>query len=340
MKPLMAGGLYLQHVAQLEAMKARHEINRMENLQVLDLKIVLVNNFHDKSKDNFTAWINASARDTIVDDRTGNKIRGDTGSGVFEEFWAFRREGESWLLDAIDQPEEGMDIINKENFDSLVPKSTLERQYEKAGGPAIRNIGAAATREREESTVGLGMAPIKEKAGRVSRLLNFLAESDKAWDETKMRAHVRALFISFNVGLELGDILSVRDNLSPALYGKYQKEMAALAAKKQKIQKRNLALRNAEIVLVKNYYDNKKDEFTAWLSGQSQTVIVDAKTEKVAEGDSHVTDFEEYWTFRRDGASWVLVSIEKGFKKYVEEENFDEGSGKVLMDWYYKQDRA
>jgi hypothetical protein len=76
------------------------------------------------------------------------------------------------------------------------------------------------------------------------------------------------------------------------------------------------------------------------VSGQAQTVITDEKTGKAVEGDDHVADFEEYWTFRRDGDRWLLASIESGFKKYIEEENVDEGSDKQLMEWYYTKDRA
>jgi hypothetical protein len=99
-------------------------------------------------------------------------------------------------------------------------------------------------------------------------------------------------------------------------------------------------VRNAELVLARNYYDRKKDEFVAWISGQAQGVLVDEKTGAILEGDDHVADFEEFWTFRRDGEAWKLANIEKGFAKYVDEENFDEGSGKNMLEWYYTKERA
>ena len=55
-----------------------------------------------------------------------------------------------------------------------------------------------------------------------------------------------------------------------------------LKSSSQLVQKRNLAVRNVEIVLVRNFEDKSKDEFTAWVSGQAQNVIVDEKTEKLA----------------------------------------------------------
>src|SRR3989338_710693 len=114
MRPLLSQSLFVSHVSQLEAMKVRHEINRLEELRLLDQKIVWVKSLKSsmgdagkRFSDQFTVWVQAECRDTIVDDRTGKKIRGDMGIGRFEEFWTFIRVSDQWLLNAIDQPEEG-----------------------------------------------------------------------------------------------------------------------------------------------------------------------------------------------------------------------------------------
>jgi hypothetical protein len=40
----------------------------------------------------------------LVDDRDGTLTRGSRSPGLFQEFWVFRRQGERWLLDAIERP--------------------------------------------------------------------------------------------------------------------------------------------------------------------------------------------------------------------------------------------
>ncbi len=342
MQGLMQPPLYSQHVAQLEAMKARHEINRMDGIKLLDLQLILVSNMHDRQKDSFTAWVRATAKDTIIDDRTGEQIRGDSGAGVFEEFWSFRRDGDAWKAEQIDQPEEGMDVIMKENFDSISTPEMLMRQYEKAGGPKIKDLGVASTREQDESAAPQSMGSIKEKSGKVHRLLNFLADQDRMWDEDKLVSFTRSVFIALNVALETKNLDPVRPSMEPGLFGRYQGMVDDLSSKGERLERRNLAVRDVEIVLVKNYYDNRKDSFTAWVSGQAQTAVTDEKTGSMVQGDDRVADFEEFWTFQREGDQWKLSEIEKAYSNssIVGEENVDEGSDRSLMEFYYSKDRA
>src|SRR5262249_44641534 len=160
--------------------------------------------------------------------------------------------------------------------------------------------------ERDEGAAQSGMGAIKSKAGRVHRLLNFLADQDKMWDSDRLVSYTRSLFISFNVAMETDGLDSLKDNLDPELLAKYEDMADSLGQKGEKMERRNLAVRDVEIVLVKNYYDNSRDSFTAWVSGQAQTVIADGSG-TVVQGDDHVADFEEFWTFRRNGTKWVLI---------------------------------
>jgi len=339
MAPLLTSSLYQQHTSQLASMKANHEINRLESLKLLDLQIILAKNFHNNETDEFTAWIKAQAKDTIIDDRTNAKIRGDTGIGQFEEFWTFQRHGKKWLLRQIDQPEEGMDLIGKENYDEQATPGMMSQIYEQSGSAAKKNLKTSAMREQGSDA---GMDEIKQKATKVHRLLNFLYESDKIWNEQQMKDLARTTFILVNSAMERGSLSSLSDRLSPEMFSSLQETLKGYSSQGQRLQKLNLAVRNVEIVLVKNYSDRAKDEFTAWISGQAQSVVVDAKSEEKISGDDYVRDFEEYWTFMRVGDFWLLKSIDTGFssQNYVSEENVDEGTSKEMLNWYYTKERA
>lgn len=343
MQPLMMPELYEDHVAQLESMKTRHEINKLEKLKLLDMQVVLVKKYENTKKDEFTVWLQAKARDVIIDDRTGKKIRGDESIGQFEEFWSFKSNGKNWLLEEITQPEEGGGILKEENFHEMETPGMMDRAYEKAGkGPAIKDIDAKAVREQEEGAATATMGTIKWKGGRVHRLLNFLVESDKIWDAEKMKSTARSLFILLNTSIEQKKLDKVIDKITPDLFQVLQSNVRSMIEAKQRVEKRNLAVRDVEIVLVRNFYDRSKDEFTAWVSGQAQSVVVDEKSERIISGDSYVADFEEFWIFQRNGDVWLLKSIDEGFKakQFVDQENIDEGTSNEMLQWYYTKDRT
>ena len=71
-------------------------------------------------------------------------------------------------------------------------------------------------------------------------------------------------------------------------------------------------------------------------------VLVDEKSGEAVSGDSYVRDFEEYWTFVREGGEWKLAAIDDSMAGAgkVREENVDEGTSKDMLQWYYTKDRA
>jgi len=341
MEPLLSPSLYAQHTSQLEAMAARHELNRMDNLKILDLQIVLARRFEKKEKDEFTAWFKATACDTIADDRTGKKIRGDSGMGVFEEFWTFSREGNGWRLREIDQPEEGMHVIGEESFDEGATPLMMKTLQERAT-TGKTDTSVSAIREQGGEIGAPAIGEIKEKGDKIHRMLNFLSQTDRIWDERAMLENARTLFILLNTAVEKRNLGKVQDKLSPELHQTIQENLDEMKQKGMVAQKGNLAVRNVEIVLVNNLNDRQKDEFVAWISAQAQNVLVNEKTGKTVSGGSFVHDFEEYWTFRRSGSEWKLAEISTSMKgkEFVASENVDEGTSKDMLQWYYSKERA
>ena len=65
--------------------------------------IVEVTDFVDDTRDRFCALIEASMIDYVIDEKTKTSV---SGSGVklpFQELWHFVRQGDTWVLDQIDQ---------------------------------------------------------------------------------------------------------------------------------------------------------------------------------------------------------------------------------------------
>ncbi len=338
MQSLLTPALFAQHTAQLEAMAGRHEFNKMENVQILDMQIIQASRFNDSNEDRFIMWFQVKAKDTIVDDRTGAQIRGDEGTGQFEEFWTFSRSGNNWLLSEITQPEEGQRLIAQKNFDETVTdRQTREIEARSKGGAATPQV--SPVREQAESG---DISSIASQASKTSKLLSFLANTSPFWKEEDLLTTARTLYIQLNTAMEANKPEKVRASLSDPLFSSLAEASAQLAANGHRIEKRNLTVRDVQIVLVHNYDDLLKNEFTAWISGQAQTVVADAKSGTIMSGDDEVRDFDEYWTFARKVDGWVLVDMQAGLKAgdFIGQKNVDASVSPSMLEWYYKQERA
>jgi hypothetical protein len=163
MKPLLMETLFNQHVSQLKGLVRNHEINRIDDLKVERVDIVNVRYTEKPDQREFTALISASARDYYVDDRANQFLRGDKNPSRFQEFWTFHRSGDQWLLREIEQAGES-DILKDENFVETLTDQTIKGIYEETAA--------------QEGTAGPWLEKgTEQKATRIDRLLNFLAQT-------------------------------------------------------------------------------------------------------------------------------------------------------------------
>jgi hypothetical protein len=94
------------------------------------------------------------------------------------------------------------------------------------------------------------------------------------------------------------------------------------------------------MILVRNFADNSKDEYTVRISAHAQRIFYEG--DKIRDQQEYVTPFEEYWTFGRLDNHWKLKEVlpPSAAKRIVTTENVDEESGAGQMQWYYRQTRA
>ncbi len=327
MKPLLMEALFVQHVAQLRGLSGNHEINKIESLQVERVDIVNVRYTEKADQREFTALITASARDFYVDDRTDKYLRGDKKPARFQEFWTFQRTGEKWLLREIEQAGES-DILKDENYVEMLTDQTVQGIY--------------AEKAEDESKAGPWIEKgAEEKAMRIERLLNFLVKTDKLWSRPHMLERARQVFLNVFLAQESGD----PDQAPKAdLFGDAFESLREQIRKRQmegiRIEYRNLCVRKAELILVKNYSDPAKDDFTVRISAHAQKIV--RKGSQVLSEQQYVTPFDEYWTFGRMDNAWKLKEVLPSARgeKMLAQENVDEDSSSGQVQWYYRQTRA
>ena len=326
MKPLLMSALFTQHQGQVMGMVRNHEINRLDDLKVERVDLVHVRYTEKKNQREFTALITASAKDTYVDDRTGNFLRGDEKAARFQEFWTFHFVDSQWLLREIEQAGES-DILKDENFAEMLTDETIQGIYQEAAKVGIAGPWLAKGDEK--------------KASRVERLLNFLVQTDELWNRQHMLERARHVFLSVYLARESGDPAQVPEaDLFPQVAQNLRQQIGQWHSDGLKVEYRNLCVRKAELILVRNFTDSSKDEFTVRMDAHAQKIVT--RGDRMFSEQKYVTPFEEYWTFGRLGDQWKLKEVlppARG-KKMATEENVDEESSAGQIEWYYGQSRA
>ena len=206
MKPLLMPDLYAQHVTQLSAMAAQHEINMIAALRIERVDLVNVRYTEKADTREFTALITASARDYYIDDRTREFLRGDQEAARFQEFWTFQLHGGAWLLREVEQSRES-EVLKQENFFEAMTDQTLAGIY---GGQAGAAPGSGPTSGGGPAGPWTD-AGISLKSSRIDRLLNFLVVTDKMWNRDLLLERARQVFVAVAAARQSGD-----PNLAPA----------------------------------------------------------------------------------------------------------------------------
>jgi len=327
MEPLMLPDLYRDHCGQLAGLKRNHELNLIDQLHVERVDLVNVRYTDQPDQREFTALITARARDYYVDDRSGAFLRGDRTSAEFQEFWTFQRQGAAWRLRAIEQSRES-DALKEENFVAQCTDDQLRQIYGAAAGAA----GPAGP--WLDKTTGT-------KSARIERLLNFLAQTDKLWQRPAMIERVRQVFTAVKLAEESGDAAGVQDGLFPDAAAHLAQQLAAQKARGLTVEYRNLCVRSVELILVRNFADNARDEFTARVSAHAQQIVRHANGTVLVQDDD-VAPFVEFWTFGRLDNQWKLKAVlpPAGGAQATAAENVDEDSSPEQVRWYYTQTRA
>jgi predicted lipid-binding transport protein (Tim44 family) len=326
MKPLLMPALFTQHQGQVLGMVRNHEINRLEELKVERVDLVHVRYTEKKDQREFTALVTASARDTYVDDRSGKFLRGDERPARFQEFWTFHFVGGQWLVREIEQAGES-DILKDENFAEMLTDETIQGIYQDAAKEGIAGPWLAKGEEK--------------KASRVERLLNFLVQTDALWNRQHMLERARQVFLNVYLARESGELAQVPGaDLFPQVAQNLRQQIEQWHSEGLKVEYRNLCVRKAELILVRNFTDSSKDEFTVRMDAHAQKIVT--RGDRMFSEQKYVTPFEEYWTFGRLDDQWKLKEVlppARG-KKLATEENVDEESSAGQIEWYYRQSRA
>jgi predicted lipid-binding transport protein (Tim44 family) len=326
MKQFLMPDLFADHLRQIDGMRRNHEINIIAGLRIDSIDLVNVRYPLTRHEREFTALITATAQDYYVDDRTQQRLRGDDEPAQFQEFWTFQFHDGAWRLREIEQTAES-DILQDENYLEQFTDKAVDQVYAEAAGTE----GPAGPWTEGE---------VLAKEQRIERLLNHLVLTDKLWARNRMLQTARSAFVALMSAWESGSMdAGHQDSLAPELARHLGESLEKNRSAGVILEFRNLAVRRVELVLVRNFADNRNDEFVVRVRAHAQKVL--KRGEAVIQQDIDVTPFENYLTFGRLDNEWKLKEIvapEAG-RLLVTLENVDEESSPQMVDWYYQHKR-
>jgi len=327
MKPLMMPDLYQAHLLEIEGMIRNHEINIIAALKIDQIDLVNVRYTIKEEEREFTALITATAQDYYVDDRTQARLRGDEKPAQFQEFWTFHYLNKSWLLREIEQTRES-GILKEDNFFEQVTDKGTGQIY----GDSASKEGPVGPWVEKES---------EAKDTRIERMLNFLSQTDKIWDRNAMLLTARQVFLELMKVWESGDAAAIPVNdLFPDFADSLKNEIIKNRDQGITMEFRNLCIRKVELVLVKNYADNTKDEYVSRVRAHAQKIM--SIRGKMLHQDDDVTPFEQFLTLGRYDNRWKLKEIVSSgtAQGFLKQENIDQESTPQQLKWYYQHKRA
>lgn len=156
-----------------------------------------------------------------------------------------------------------------------------------------------------------------------------------------MLERARQVFMSVYLAREAGDPQQIpTGDLFPDVVQSLDADMQRWRAEGMRTEYRNLCIRKAELIHVRNYDDPALDEYTVRIDAHAQQIV--KRGEQTVREQPYVTPFEEFWTFGRRDNQWKLKEVVSASQaqKMIGTENIDEDSNAGQLNWYYRQTRA
>ena len=151
---------------------------------------------------------------------------------------------------------------------------------------------------------------VKPKAEAALALLDFLAETDRAFDQPALVRRIEDTAVRVREAIEATDLGPVAGRLTAAGRRQLQEGLDALAADRVRQVFGKVTPMDVQLVLVDAPADPDRHAATALVTLKSRDYLADARTGEVRDGakDEWVVT-HEFWSFRRERATWRLDRV-------------------------------
>jgi predicted lipid-binding transport protein (Tim44 family) len=275
MIPLVFPHLRKSHETQLATLVRHREVNLMEEVEILEIRIIQVTLIASRNTFAFSALIRAKARDYTIRETDGRMVRGSMEVEEFEEFWTFQHDGKRWLLREIDQIDSSPLLFepNSVSFDS----------------------GAQETEEP--------LMPDLDPKGKISRWIRKQSKRNPIWQEDRMKNYGRVLALAYLESLETKNTSKLAPVSSPEMLRSIEKIYEQAGGKT--LEHRNLCAKSSEITWV----SETPPSYIATVKLHAQRVILNGS--EVIQSDQGIQPFELHLNFVEQSTQrkFVLNSV-------------------------------
>jgi hypothetical protein len=136
-KPRVAAGCLAQLQSEIDELRNEGELHLFGILEITGVDVVQFEAPAKLEKHTFTALISVRSRNFHQSDKTGELLRGDRKSYVYQEFLRFRRSKERWLVDRV-RPAGDMDFVLTEK--NLMTRADLDKFGKKVDAELLREF--------------------------------------------------------------------------------------------------------------------------------------------------------------------------------------------------------
>lgn len=137
--------------------------------------------------------------------------------------------------------------------------------------------------------------------------LKKAADADSGWDEEKLIAYTKDIFIKYQQHWSTFDVEAMKAYMTPYYHYHASLLMYVLQTMGRKDIMENVVIKNVQIVDIQDSVNNEEDYYTVGITASAHDQLVEASDSSKIFTDN--STFTEFWTFRRSGKTWLLDVI-------------------------------
>jgi len=171
----------------------------------------------------------------------------------------------------------------------------------------VANLGL----HEEDLDFVYGPRAVESKAAKTSKLLEFIAKVDSSFKEEALQQRATETFVKLQKCWQTREYGPMQALLMPDLYTAHCAQLQGLQRNHEINIIDHLRVDRVDIVNVCYTHVENQREFTALITAHARDYYVDDRDNHFLRGDEASAQFQEFWTFQRQGWRLLLREIEQ-----------------------------